>query len=98
MTRIAPIATSDYRFTRRVTAGASSQVDVGPEGTAPVWVRLERSGNTFTAFTSDDGLAWTALGAPQDIIMNATIYVGLAVSARNDGSLCTVTFDNVSVQ
>jgi hypothetical protein len=29
--------------------------------------------------------------------MNATVYVGLAVTSHNNSTLCTATLDNVSV-
>ncbi len=64
---------------------------------APYWVRLVRSGNTFTASRSSDGINWTQQGSPQTITMGATAYVGLAVTSHNNSSLCAATFDNVSL-
>jgi hypothetical protein len=64
---------------------------------APYWVRLVRSGSTFTAFRSPDGVTWTQQGSPQSITMGTTVYVGLALTSHNNSSLCTATFDNVSL-
>jgi regulation of enolase protein 1 (concanavalin A-like superfamily) len=62
---------------------------------APYWLRLIRSGNTFTAFVSPDGLNWTQTGTTA-VAMNSTVYVGLSVCSVNDGTLCQAQFDNVS--
>jgi endoglucanase len=64
---------------------------------APYWVRLVRSGSTFTAFRSPNGVTWTQQGSPQSITMGTTVYVGLALTSHNNSSLCTATFDNVSL-
>ncbi|HEU5342537.1 chitobiase/beta-hexosaminidase C-terminal domain-containing protein [Edaphobacter sp.] len=81
----------------RTTTGASATN--GPETTGPVapyWVRLARSGSTFTASTSPDGTTWTQLGtATVTMATNAT--AGLAVSSHNNTVLNTSTFDNVSI-
>ena len=44
---------------------------------------------------SPDGTSWTTLGS-QTITMASTIYVGLAVSSYNTGSLATGTFSSVA--
>ncbi len=82
----------------RTSNGGNSGNNAAGGLTAPYWVRLVRSGNTFTAFRSLDGVTWTQQGSPQTInAMGATAYVGLAVTSHNNSSLCTATFDNVSL-
>ena len=78
-----------------VTGDVTSQTQVTGI-TAPRWLRLVRSGSTFTAFQSADGNAWTQI-ASQSVSMATSIYVGLAVTSHNDGVVCSVPFDNVSV-
>ncbi|RPH51984.1 MAG: hypothetical protein EHM91_00665 [Planctomycetota bacterium] len=63
---------------------------------APYWVRLVRTGSTFTASVSSDGAAWTTVGS-DTIAMGTGAYVGLALTSHNDAALCTATFTNVSV-
>jgi len=62
---------------------------------APYWVKLVRSGNTFTGYRSPNGTTWTQLGSTT-FTMDSTAWVGLAVTAHNNSSLCTATFDNVT--
>ncbi|HWC15392.1 MAG TPA: hypothetical protein VG498_00155, partial [Terriglobales bacterium] len=63
----------------------------------PYWVKLVRSGNTFTSYASSDGSHWTQLGANQTVSMTANVYIGLAVNSGSNSSQATATFDNVSV-
>jgi endoglucanase len=64
---------------------------------APYWVRIVRSGNTFSGYRSTDGATWVQQGNSQTLSMAATVYAGLAVTSHNNTRLCTATFDNVSV-
>ena len=66
-------------FQRRVATGGTSLTTAGPSATAPYWVRLMRTGSTFSAYASATGTAWTLIGS-QSIAMPATIQVGLAVT------------------
>jgi hypothetical protein len=80
---------------RTATAGASAHTP-GPLVVAPYWVRLVRSGSTFTGYASSDGVAWTQVGS-DTVPMGTNGYVGLAVTAHNNAALCTATFSNVSL-
>ena len=83
-------------FQRRVSAGGLSTSTAGPLVKAPYWVRLVRSGSTFSAYASADGTTWTIVGS-QTIAMGTTIDVGLAVTSHDSGTLATATFDHVTV-
>jgi len=63
---------------------------------APYWVRLVRSGSTFTGFSSADGVTWTQVGQIS-VTMASNALEGLAVCAHNNTALNTSTFDNVSI-
>lgn len=63
----------------------------------PAWVRLQRSGNTFTASTSNNGTVWTTTGTSQTAVLPPEMLVGLAVSAKSDGVISEAEFDNVSI-
>ncbi len=63
----------------------------------PVWLRLTRVGNTFTAAYSSDGLTWTPLGPARTITMNATALVGMAVSSGSASATAIATFSNFSI-
>lgn len=80
-------ATGDYTSLRTPTVPVS----------LPVWLKLTRVGNTFTAAYSSDGTLWTQLGSARTFNMNATALVGMAVSSGNAGSSATATFSDFSV-
>jgi regulation of enolase protein 1 (concanavalin A-like superfamily) len=83
-------------FQRRTSTGGTSTHLSGGAGTAPVWLRLTRTGATITASRSDDGIAWTTIGS--DIIAaDATMQVGLAVTSHDNSQLASASFETVSV-
>ena len=81
----------------RSSSGGSTSYAQSTGKTAPYWVRLTRTGSTFTGYMSPDGTNWTVLGGTQTISMNTNTYVGLAVTSHNYGTLCTATFTRVSL-
>ena len=85
-------------FQRRTATGGASEHTAGAAGAAPYWVKLARSGSTFTAYQSANGTTWTQIGSPVTISMATSVYVGLALTSHNSGLLSSATFDNVSVQ
>jgi regulation of enolase protein 1 (concanavalin A-like superfamily) len=89
-------AGNNVAFQRRTATDGSSS-HTAASGSAPYWVRLVRSGDTFTASSSSDGSGWTEIGS-ETISMAGSVYIGLCVTAHNDGTLCTAEFTNVDVQ
>ena len=84
-------------FQRRDVTNGTSVSTAGSASTAPRWIRLTRSGNTFTAYESSDGSSWTQVGA-DTIPMAQMVYVGLAVTSHTTSAAATCTFDHVIVQ
>jgi regulation of enolase protein 1 (concanavalin A-like superfamily) len=83
-------------FQRRTVAGGTSTSTAGVFAGAPYWVRLDRTGDTISAYQSADGTNWVLVG--EDVIpMGSTLYAGLAVSSHTTSSTATATFENVSV-
>jgi hypothetical protein len=91
-------------FQWRSTKGSSTSMSNIPVVSAPKWLRVTRSGNTFAAFYwgDSDGLLpdgsknWKPVGTPQPINMLQSATLGMAVTSHNDGVLCTSTMDNVT--
>jgi regulation of enolase protein 1 (concanavalin A-like superfamily) len=93
----AAFSQSQIYFTNRTTTGGSTAAQTLSGKTLPYWVKLTRSGSTFTAAASADGVTWAQVGTPQTINMTASVYVGLAVSSAQNSALAIATFDNVSL-
>jgi subtilase family serine protease len=86
-------------FTERPSTGAMSTLQTNSIAvTFPYWVKLTRSGNNFSVFSSPDGVNWTQIGVTQTITMAQNVFIGLAVASDDNTKLATATFDNVSIQ
>ena len=82
-------------FQRRITPGGTSYYTAGAAVDAPYWVKLTRSGSTFTAYRSADGSTWAPVGSAT-ISMATSVYVGLALTSHNNSTLNASVLDNVS--
>jgi fibronectin type 3 domain-containing protein len=80
----------------RSSAGGGTSWNNTGSLNAPYWVKLVRSASAFTGYCSPDGTNWTQQGTTT-ITMSSNVYVGLALTSHNSSSLCTATFDNVTV-
>jgi hypothetical protein len=95
---VTPTTEKGIAFQRRPTASGQSISTAGPSITAPVWLRLVRTGHDVTASyrTSTDG-PWTPIGTQTFASLDGSVQVGLAVSSHVDGTRATAVFDHVSV-
>ena len=83
-------------FQRRTVTGGTSTTTAGALASAPYWVRLDRSGDVFTAYQSPDGVNWTVVGT-DTIQMGSAVYIGLGVSSHTTSALATGVFDHVMI-
>ena len=68
-----------------------------PSSANPVWVKLVKSGNSFTGFYSTNGTNWLQVGSAQTLSFTNSSYLeGLAVTSHNAGALATASFANLS--
>ncbi|HSH92865.1 MAG TPA: hypothetical protein VK968_01830, partial [Roseimicrobium sp.] len=95
-------ASSGVSFQWRNSTGGFADYVLASGIAAPAWVKLVRTGNSFTAFyattsgtpTSAD---WIQVGTAQTIAMGNNVHAGLALTSHNNGTVCTATFTNVQV-
>jgi hypothetical protein len=78
----------------RAQTGGESFVAASAAGVAPRWLKLQRSGNTFTASYSVDGVTFVQFG-PVTVAMPETAVLGLAHTTHNSTTAGTARFDNV---
>ena len=70
---------------RLVTGDVSTNTDVNMvPATLPYWVKLTRTGNTFTAQRSTDGVTWVDITVTPALTftMANDVYIGLAVTSH----------------
>ena len=89
--------TKRWAFQSRLETGGTTYSQAGPTGAVPGWVRLVREGNLFSAYRSSNGTSWSLLGS-DTINMPSTVYVGLAVTSKNNSATSTATFTNVTAR
>lgn len=83
----------------RSATGATAQEAVRLSGQrAPARLRVGRSGNTYTAYTSSDGSTWTPVaGSTETLNLGGTVLAGLAITSHAKGILGSATFDSVTI-
>jgi len=89
----------EARFRTRTEDGAKMSVQLGCDYTwIPVWFRLQRVGDTFTASQSSDGIAWFTVGT-SPVTMGASYLVGVVTtSGQKTGDAVKTNFDNVMME
>ena len=89
-------AAKGVHFQRRSSAGALSASTAASTGLPPAWVKAVRTGNTVTTYWSATGSSWTTIGSVT-LPLNASAYVGIAVTSHNAGARTTATVSDVTV-
>lgn len=93
---ISPSNGSSFQY-RAQTGGTCSHVTPSNGLTAPCWLQMIRMGDEFRGYSSADGVNWTWISSTT-VSMSDEVYIGLCVTAHNDGRLSTAVFENISVQ
>ena len=87
-----PLDESIQTQLRTDTNGDTSYNYVGPYA-QPQWMRLNRTGDVFSAYVSSDGITWT-LAQSSTIAMTDTVLAGFAVTSVNNTQLNCALYDN----
>lgn len=82
------------RMIRATTNGAANNLNYfRPQDT---WLRLVRSGSTFTGYTSSDGTSWS-FAFSTTISMGGCVHAGLFAESINVNVITTAVFGNVTI-
>ncbi len=83
-----------YRSAQGIAASEAANIP----GTVPTYVKVARTGSSFSAYTSSDGTNWTLVpGSTVTINMSGTILEGVASTSHNTAASCLSTVDSVTV-
>ena len=80
----------------RTAAGVAAQQKYTTAASAPRWLKLTRSGDTFYAFHSADGVTWSLLDFVT-VDLPDTAPAGLAVTSHAAATAITATFEGFTV-
>jgi hypothetical protein len=81
---------------RPTAAGTSSNATAAAAVASPYWIKLERTGNSFSAYLSPDGAAWTRLGTAQTVTMTDPVLIGLALTSHDASIQTHASFSNIT--
>ncbi len=101
---IATPVNKNHRLQARASTGASATSTGDTLSISfPYWLRLVKIGNTYTAYYSTDGVAFTQYmnaGSPasRSVSMSGNLYIGLAVTSHNNSKLATAEFDDFKIE
>ncbi len=83
-----------YRSAQGAVASESANIP----GTVPTYLRVTRTGSSFSAYTSADGVNWALVpGSTVTVNMSGTILEGVASTSHNTAAACLSTVDSVTV-
>ena len=82
-------------FQYRTGAGEGTVAEFGGPVGDLCWLKLQRQGNAFSAWQSDDRLNWQWIGTVS-LTVPQTVYVGPAVSSHDNSRLALAQFDEIS--
>lgn len=80
----------------RTSTGAASGAVGNTAGATGPWVRLTRTGFTFTVERSPDGVNWTLQGTT-NVVMPTAALIGFATCARNARKQAFASMSNISI-
>lgn len=86
----------EARFGTRAASGEQMSYITGNGYSANAWFRLVRSGDTFSAYQSGDGVTWHFV-ASSVVAMPATVHVGI-VAGSGGNNLLRGDFDHVALE
>lgn len=91
--------TNGLWFQQRASqSGAATSIANTPASiTAPYWVKVVTSANTYTSYYSTDGNTWIMM-ASVTLALGANPYLGIAYSSHNNAVLDTAVVDNINLK
>jgi hypothetical protein len=82
----------------RSSQGGNAVPVASVAGTPPTYLRVAVSANTFTAYTSTDGVTWVPIaGSSVTFGMNGPRLAGMAVTSHTGSMVSQVAFERVTV-
>ncbi|HUR57583.1 MAG TPA: fibronectin type III domain-containing protein, partial [Opitutaceae bacterium] len=90
---VAAASANGSEMQTRTSFGGTTTFAARATTVTPLWLKLTRQGSVFRAYRSADGVSWTDF-ATLTLDLSGPLYVGLAVTSHEDGSLATALFSN----
>ncbi len=72
-------------------------IEETPGVTTPAYFKLERRGNSISAYVSTDGINFNQIGATADVLLPGVSRVGMFVTSGDVATTVAGVFDNISL-
>lgn len=82
----------------RSSTGGNSFHNTISGNSAPIWLKVEREGDILRGHYSYDGANWTLIRERDDMPMGENVYVGIAVTSRNNSTLTESVVGSIAVE
>ncbi len=80
----------------RTTTNGIAQMQQIPRPSVPMWMRINRNGNVFTGYTSNNGTVWDFAFSVTMVLPNC-VEVGLFTQSINNVASALATFSNITL-
>jgi hypothetical protein len=95
---VGQVGNRQCRFWSRTATGAAMAVQAGNDYTwLPVWFKIQRAGQIFTGYQSNDGTNWFKVGS-STVNMTNQCFAGLAIAGQKQDAFNATVFDHVIVE
>ena len=81
----------------RDTTGGQTNYTILGTYYIPMFIKLTRVGDTFTAYRSDDGINWGIALGSTTVAMNSSIKAGMCVTSHDSAYTSTARFVNITL-
>lgn len=89
------VTSAGVQFSYRNPAGGNTST-AGSATTAPVYLRLAKSGSTVSGYESTDGMNWTLVGSTSTLSLPQRFHIGMFEASAINGTLNTAVFDHLA--
>lgn len=90
--------TGDVTFEWRSWTSSVAQEITVSGVSAPIWLRLEEQGKTYSGYYSSNGTSWTLIGSQDVDFGDSATYAGVAITSNNNSQVCTATLKNLNLR
>jgi hypothetical protein len=84
------------QFQTRTSTGGAITTIASPAAVIPLWLKISRTGNLFSAWISTNGTSYTQVGTTQTVSMASAVKVGLLCDSAVYWEKATAQFSSVS--
>ncbi|MDR2948893.1 MAG: DUF1349 domain-containing protein [Prevotella sp.] len=95
---VAMTPSNGVSFQYRTTNGGGTSAKLANNIKAPVWLKVRKENDSFSAFYSTDNKNWIQIGLDQTVDISDKFYIGMAVTSHDVNQATKAVFSDVTVK